>query len=532
MLSWGLDNLALMEYAFGDFVLDLNRGELLGKSGPVPMEPRAFTLLAYMIEQNGRLVEKDELIASVWDGRIVSDAAIATAVKSARRALGDDGIEQTWLKTIRGRGFRFDGTVQLRANSAAATAQPDDEHSHLEQGARPRIAVLPFSYIGPQEHFLGLNSALPAEVIASLSRLRWIEVIARGSSFRFHSDLVDFDALRSLLRVGYCLTGSVEVSGAKVIVTVELSDTKNGSLIWADQFTTEVEHLQQLRPRLVASVIAALDSYIPQQEAARARLLGPDTLDAWSNYHLGLTHVYRFNAHDNRIAEQYFERALELSPEFAGAHAAMSFAKFQDAFLHLRSDRDAAVADVRRYAERALEIDPNDPQSNFAMGRVTWLLGAADEGLPWLETALSCDPNYARAFYTRGMVNVMAARPEEAIEDMKAAETLSPLDPLLAPLLGGRGLAQLQLGQIDTAIRTTEHAALKARAHHMAMYPAIIANAVGGNQQKAEKWRDAVLAKRPDATCAAFLAVMPFSDPELRRTIKTALVSSGLPTGE
>ncbi|MDU8914074.1 winged helix-turn-helix domain-containing tetratricopeptide repeat protein [Aestuariicoccus sp. MJ-SS9] len=521
-----------MEYAFGDFILDLNRGELLGKDGPVPVEPRAFTLLAYMVEQHGRLVEKDELIASVWGGRIVSDAAIATAIKAARRALGDDGTEQTWLKTIRGRGFRFDGTVRLRAGSDVAIAARDDDHSCVEQIKSPRIAVLPFSYIGAQEHFLGLNSALPAEIIASLSRLRWIEVIARGSSFRFHSDVVDFDTLRSLLQVGYCLTGSVEASGAKVIVTVELSDTKNGSLVWADQFTTEIELLQQLRPRLVASVIAALDLYIPQHEAARARLLGPDTLDAWSNYHLGLTHVYRFNAHDNRLAEQYFERALELSPEFASAHAAMSFAKFQDVFLNLRSDRDAAVADVRRYAERALEIDPNDPQSNFAMGRVTWLLGAADEGLPWLETALLYDPNYARAFYTRGMVNVMAARAEEAIDDMKSAETLSPLDPLLAPLLGGRGLAQMQLGQLDTAVQTTEHAALKARAHHMAMYPAIIANAVAGKQKKAEKWRDAVLAKRPDATCAAFFAVMPFTDVELRRTIKTALVSSGLPTGE
>ena len=90
------------------------------------------------------------------------------------------------------------------------------------------------------------------------------------------------------------------------------------------------------------------------------------------------------------------------------------------------------------------------------MGRVTWLLGAADEGLPWLETALLYDPNYARAFYTRGMVNVMAGRAEEAIDDMKSAESLSPLDPLLAPLLGGRGLAQLQLGHLDTAVQTTE----------------------------------------------------------------------------
>lgn len=84
-----------MKYAFGDFILDLDRGELLGREGHVPVEPRAFTLLCYMLEQRGRLVDRDELIASVWGGRIVSDAAISTAIKAARRALGDNGNQQT-----------------------------------------------------------------------------------------------------------------------------------------------------------------------------------------------------------------------------------------------------------------------------------------------------------------------------------------------------------------------------------------------------------------------------------------------------
>lgn len=131
MIAWGLGKLALMKYSFGGFTLDLNRGELLGKDGPVPVEPRAFTLLAYMVEQQGRLVEKDELIASVWGGLIVSDAAIATAVKAVRRALGDSGKEQVWLKTVRGRGFRFDGDGEVRAKvptygASAQTLNPPE----------------------------------------------------------------------------------------------------------------------------------------------------------------------------------------------------------------------------------------------------------------------------------------------------------------------------------------------------------------------------------------------------------------------
>ena len=101
-----------MEYAFGEFVLDLNRGELRGTGGPIPVEPRAFSLLLHMLKNQGRLVDKEELIASVWGGRIVSDAAISTAIKAARRAIGDDGSTPTWIKTIRGRGFRFDGEMR------------------------------------------------------------------------------------------------------------------------------------------------------------------------------------------------------------------------------------------------------------------------------------------------------------------------------------------------------------------------------------------------------------------------------------
>lgn len=521
-----------MDFVFGSFVLDLTRGEFRGPDGPIALEPRVFALLVHFLENPGRLIDRDELISSVWDGRIVSDSAISTAIKVARQALGDDGAEPTWLKTLRGRGFRFDGDVRLRASAETAPAPKTDAFTPPEPGRKPRIAVLPFANLGLEGQLVGLGDAMPAELITSLSRLRWLEVIARGSSFRFRGDMVETDALRDLLEAGYCLAGNVEASGSVLSAMVELSDTTTGAIIWADRFESPIDQLRQLRPRIVSSVISALDIHIPRHEAERAQLLDPGSLDAWSSYHLGLIHVYRFNGHDNAIAEDHFARAISLAPDFASAHAAMSFTKFQEVFLRLGPDRDEAIAEVRRHAERAIEIDPNDPQACFAMGRVSWLLGAPDEGTPWLRSALSNDPNYARAFYTRGAINMMSGRPREALEDVARSETLSPLDPLLSPLLAIRGLAQLQLGDTDGAIQSAEHAALTARAHHIAIYPALVANAVAGNHERALKWRDTILAKRPDATIADFFSGIPFRDDEFRHTIRNAITSTGLPTGD
>jgi len=530
VISWGLVNLARMKYVFGDFVLDLDRGDLRGVDGEIQLEPRAFSLLAYMVEHHGRLVDRDELIEAVWHGRIVSDAAISTAIKAVRQALEDQGAAPVWLKTLRGRGYRFDGDIRLRSATAPASPAPTPaKKSNTHTGAAPRLAVLPFSLIGAPDALAPAGHAIPAELISSLSRLRWLQVIARGSSFRFHSDTFEVEALRSLLQARYCLTGSVDVFGTDLTIAVELADTTTGALVWADRFTGKTDAFPELRPRIVTSVVSALDIHIPQHEAQRARLLNTENLDAWSSYHLGLTHVYRFNGHDNKLAEQHFGHAIALDPNFASAHSAMSFAKFQNVFLRLRPDREAAVEEARRFAEQALTLDAQDPQSNFAMGRVHWLKGSLDEAMPWLETAITIDPNYSRAYYTRGNINMLRLRTEDTIPDFDQAHSLSPLDPLAAAMLASRGLAEVQRGSLAAAIETAERAALTPRAHYVGMYPAVISNAMAGNAEKARYWREYILERRPDAKLKDFVRAMPFQDEAFRRDIEDALRSAGMP---
>ena len=186
-----------MIYQFGPFELDLSTVELRVGGKSCNLEPQVFALLALLVENRDRLVSKDEIIEKVWDGRVVSDAALSSRVKSARQALGDDGQAQRFIRTIHSRGFRFVAQVRAsRAVGAGTAAQPKGDNvdlsvaaavQQLERVSRPSIAVLPFRLAGDHPRYAAFAQALPDELITELSRLRWLFVTARSSSFRLHT---------------------------------------------------------------------------------------------------------------------------------------------------------------------------------------------------------------------------------------------------------------------------------------------------------------------------------------------------------
>ncbi|HKR37567.1 MAG TPA: winged helix-turn-helix domain-containing protein, partial [Steroidobacteraceae bacterium] len=243
-----------MIYTFGRFELDLAAAELRAGGAVVHVEPQVFSLLALLVENSERLISRDEIIEKVWDGRIVSDAAIASRVKSARRALGDDGRAQQLIKTLHRQGYRFVGqarAVQSLAVVTAAKAEGLREMTNRpERMLRPSLAVLPFRFIGSDERYAPLASALPDELIADLARLRWLLVTARGSSFRLRAPQADFGDIGRLLNVRYCLWGTLEASADRLAVMVNLVDTESGAVVWAERFAGLVDDVHAMREQI------------------------------------------------------------------------------------------------------------------------------------------------------------------------------------------------------------------------------------------------------------------------------------------
>lgn len=518
-----------MRYRIDPFILDVDRGLLLESERDIAIEPRAFALLALLVMNNDRMVTKDEIVEKVWHGRIVSDAAIATVIKTTRKVLGDDGVAQKYIRTVRGRGVRFVGTV---ASILPAMVQDSKDPTMPVKAptisSRPSIAILPFRMVGYSESFGAIADAIPAELISCLSRLRWLTVVSRGSTFRFRQDDPDLTVIHDALGVNYCLTGMVEIFGAVIAVSVELSDTRSQTVIWSERFSGTVSDVNQTRNDIVTHVISALELHVPLHEAERARLRPPENLDAWSIYHLGLQHMYRFNRADNLIAAGHFERATMLESGFARAYAARSFTSFQSAFLKYSSNPAAEAGNARRFAEISIELDPVDPFCNFTLGRAHWLRGDPEAGMPWIDRSVELSPNFAQGFYAHGWADVMAGRSADALKQLETAVTLSPLDPFLYAMQAARGLAYLQLEDNDNAVLWAEKGARAPGAHFLIGAIAAMICKIAGDERKAAYWAKKIKERRPDASLKMFFDAFPFEDLEMRHLMKSALVSVGL----
>ncbi len=517
-----------MRYRFDTFTLDVARGLLEASGQEIAIEPRGFTLLAFLVTHHDRVVTKDEIIDAVWDGRIVSDAAIATVIKTTRKALDDDGVSQKFIKTVRGRGLRFVGTILQILPAKALEPEPATASSAvITPSLPPSIAILPFRMVGYSQTHSAVADAVPAELISCLSRLRWLTVVSRGSTFRFRENEPDLSAIRAALGVNYCLTGLVEIFGAVIAISVELSDTHSQAVIWSERFSGTVSDINETRNDIVTHVISALELHVPLNEAKRARLHPPESLDAWSIYHLGLQHMYRFNKADNLIAAGHFEQATILDPNFARAFAARSFTSFQSAFLKYSADALAEADNSRRFAEKSVELDPVDPFANFTLGRAHWLKGDPEAGMPWIDRAIDLSPNFAQGFYAHGWGDVMAGRGAEALERLEKAIALSPLDPFLYAMQSACGMAYLQMEDYENAVIWAERGARAPGSHFLIGAIAAMICKINGDDKKAIHWATTTKNRRPDTSVAMFFGAFPFEDPQMRSQIASALVSVG-----
>jgi TolB-like protein len=522
-----------MIYAFGRYELDLATVELRADGRLVELEPQVFALLALPVENRERVVSKDEIIERVWDGRVVSDAAVASRVKTARRALGDDGKSQQFIRTIHGNGYRFVAKARALPTASAATeasrAEPGlvEMVQRLDRISRPSLAVLPFRYIAGEERYAALASALPDELITDLSRLRWLLVTARGSSFRLRVPEADYSEIGRLLGVRYCLSGAVEIANDRLVILVDLVDTGDGAVVWADRFSGRIDDVHSMREQIRSQVLMALEIRIPLHEASLARLAAVENLDAWSAYHLGLQHLYRFNRVDNGAALNLFQRAVTLDPTFARANAGLSFVHFQSAFMHYTDDIAGAIDRGRHFAERGLELDPLDPFVNFTMGRTYWLEGDLETSLSWLERATDISPHYAQGIYARAWTEALAGKALDGREHVDLAMRLSPLDPLHYAMLATRALTHMASNEDEQAAHWAERGARSPGAHVMIGVIAAAAHTLVGDTARATFWADNVRQRNQALNREIFFRSFPMRSAAMRAKMDRALVELG-----
>jgi len=372
---------------------------------------------------------------------------------------------------------------ELAPTMKSASGAPPDPTSLN----RASIAVLPFANMSgdPEQEYFA--DGVVEEIITALSRMRWLSVIARNSSFIYKGKNVELKRVGRELGVRYVLEGSVRKSGDRVRITGQLIDTSTGAHLWADRFDGSIEDIFDLQDQVTAKVVSAIAPKLEQAEIERARRKPTESLDAYDFYLRGLASLHQWTRDSSDDALRYFYRSIELDPGFAAAYGMAAWC-FVWRKVNGWFDRTKDVAEAERLARRAVELGPDDAVALSGGGyTLIFVVHDLDDGAAFIERALALNPNLSWAVHSSGWTKAFLGDPDAAIKHLTNAIRLSPLDPLTFRAQGGIAFAHFLAGHYNEAITWAE-AALRERPNYLAAIRELAAaNALAGRMPEAQK---------------------------------------------
>jgi len=454
-------------FTFDDCSIDCDRREVRRGDALVAVEPQVFDVLVYLIRHRDRVVSRDDLLAAVWDGRIVSESTLSSRINSARAAIGDSGDQQRLIRTIAREGFRFVGEVRERNGSGdASTASPAPTEQQTKPGSarpvsrrlpeKPSSAVLPFTNMSgdpEQEYF---SDGITEDIVTALSRLHWFFVIARNSTFAYKGQRMDVRQIGRDLGVRYLLEGSVRKSGQRLRITSQLLDAMTGNHIWSERYDRELTDIFALQDEITASVAAAIEPKLLAAEAVRSQERSSDDLDAWDLMMRALTYYWRMTSADSKIAIDMLSEAVQRYPNYGPAHSMLAFTLLVSShvgwMLEGHDSMFRTPGAVTSLAYRAAELDDEDPWAHLALGYLAFTARQTDDAVREYRRAIDLNPNFATAYGYLGWALVFDGQSDEAIAHFQRALRMSPRDPLKAFFCSGTGVAHYYGQRYDEAV--------------------------------------------------------------------------------
>ena len=523
-----------MRYLFEDFILDTDQRELRRGADVVPTTPQVFDLLEYFIRHRDRVVSKDDLIGAVWNGRIVSDAALTTRLNAARAAIGDDGDKQHLIKTLPRKGFRFVGAAQegqTPTTASASSAAKDDATQRPFSPPHLSIVVLPLSNLSgdpEQDYFVdGVTESLTTD----LSRIRGSFVIGRHTAFTYKGKAVDLKQVGRDLNVGYVLEGSVRRGGNRIRVNVQLVDAETGTHLWTDQFERPVVDLFEMQDEVTARIASALNAPLIEAEARRGeRSLHPDALDFYfqgQNYlNQGLTPKYI------ALARRFFKQALALDPENIAALVGIANVELQDVTNFMVDDRGSRLAQVEATLIKVLSVAPRHAFAHLILAGLQLFTNRATLAVRECEQALELDRNLAYAHAFLGFAKVFIGRGAESDAHIQQALHLSPRDINAHRWMHLLGVVKLILGADTEAVEWLRRSLEANRNYPFAHFQFAAALALVGSVEEARAAALAGFALDPGFTIRRTKGLSLSSEPVFRagsKRIREGMLMAGIP---
>lgn len=464
----------------------------------LPFDPKVHWTLLEALFARGRLDEGEQHLA-------------VTAHLFETEGLDFEPVRRSWLSLREGRppAGRPAAAIDAHPMPFSPAALPE---TALAAPRRASLAVMPFV-----ERTLhggvrgGRADGLTHDIITRLAKLRGLFIIARGSVFALAEHQIGPEEAGRRLNVEYVVSGDLHREERRIVVTVELVETRSARIVWSDSFEHAEDDtflvLDQIGDRIVSAIAHEIETF----ERNQAILKPPNSLDAWEAYHRGLWHMYRFTQADNEEARRFFQMATEIDPTFARPYSGLSFTHWQSAFQRWE-DLDQQVRLAVETAGHSLLVDEHDPSAHWAMGRAQWLAGRHQEGLFELGQAVDLSPNFALGHYALAFVQSQSGDPQAAIGAADRSRDLSPFDPLLFAMLSTRAIAHVRLGEFHEAAEWAMKAAARPNAHPTIMAIAAHCLALDGRLDEARSFVAAVRSARPGYRSADFLATFHFTE--------------------
>ena len=388
-----------VQFVFAEHTLDIDRRELRRGAEPIAVEPQVLDLLIYVLQNRNRVVTKDDLIASIWGGRIVSDATLTSRIYAARKAVGDDGHGQKLIRTIARKGLRFVADVHTQANghdAAPPSEAPVEDarkpsHRSSPHSERPAIAVLPFDNMcgdPAQEYF---SDGISEDLITALSKLRRFFVIARNSSFIYKGKAVHMKQVAEELGVDYVVEGSVRRLGDQVRITAQLNDVITGSHVWAERYDRDIADVFAVQDEITEAIVAAIEPEIYAAENFRTLRKPPERLDAWDLLMRALSHYWRVTRQDNAETQALLEKAIAIDPNYGQALGLLATSHMFGVHMGW-ADKNVVAPIAERAALAALRADGEEPWAHHALGCTHLFARRFDEALAEFELRAAPQP--------------------------------------------------------------------------------------------------------------------------------------------